>query len=144
MLAIAIVCFDVLAFQLLMGYAQSTMMIIVIGFWRPFKKKETWIKELTNEQVIMATIYFAMCFSQLVPDPKVQSYIGYIFIGILSLHVAINLLIMFAHTIISTINSCRRKHAIRKHKRLRIERLSSIDRLAHRKRIREFLEKRRA
>jgi len=47
------------------------MMIIAIGLIEPYKKKSKWIKELVNELIILATIYFSMCFSPLVPEPEV-------------------------------------------------------------------------
>jgi hypothetical protein len=62
-LALAIVNMELLAFQIIAGFGQSTMMMIVIGFGTPFKQKGTWLKELANEQIILATIYFSMCFS---------------------------------------------------------------------------------
>ena len=68
LLVIAIVNFKVLAFQLFAGFGQSVMMIIVIGYGMPYEEKSKWIKELVNEQVILATTYFAMCFSPLVPS----------------------------------------------------------------------------
>ena len=63
LLAVAIVMVDTLAFQLLIGFMQCTMTVITIGFVQPYEHKSKWIKELINEQVILATIYFVMCFS---------------------------------------------------------------------------------
>ena len=43
-------------------------MIITIGMANPFKERSKQRKELINEVVILATLYFVMCFSDLVPD----------------------------------------------------------------------------
>jgi hypothetical protein len=45
-------------------------MIITIGMAHPYDEKSKHNKELTNEAVILSTIYFVMCFSDLVPDPS--------------------------------------------------------------------------
>jgi hypothetical protein len=62
-LVIGIVFVDLLAFQLFIGFMQCTMTVITIGYVQPYEKKSKYIKELINEQFILATIYFAMCFS---------------------------------------------------------------------------------
>ena len=98
-LVICIVFVDLLAFQLLIGFMQCTMTVITIGYVQPYEKKSKYIKELINEQFILATIYFAMCFSQLVPDPNVQAIIGYCFCSMLLVHIVFFLGIMFFITI---------------------------------------------
>ena len=67
-LAIAVVYIEKLIWQLFLGYFQSVLMIITIGMANPFKEKSKERKELANEAVILATLYFVMCFSDLVPD----------------------------------------------------------------------------
>jgi len=75
------------------------MTIIMIGFVEPYEKKSKWNKELVNEQFILATIYFAMCFSKLVPDPHVQTLVGYAFCGMLAMHIVSFLSMMFFFTL---------------------------------------------
>ena len=98
-LVIGIVFVDLLAFQLFIGFMQCTMTVITIGYVQPYEKKSKYIKELINEQFILATIYFAMCFSQLVPDPYIQAIIGYCFCSMLLVHIVFFLGIMFFITI---------------------------------------------
>ena len=43
-------------------------MIITIGMAQPYDEQSKHRKELTNEAVILSTLYFVMCFSDLVPD----------------------------------------------------------------------------
>ena len=87
LLALNIVLVENLCFQLMIGFMQCTMTLIIIGFVEPYELKSKWKKELVNEQFILATVYFAMCFSKLVPDPHVQTILGYAFCGMLLLHI---------------------------------------------------------
>ena len=102
LLAIAIVFVETLAFQILLGFAQSVMMIIAIGLIEPYKEKAKWWKELANEQVILATLYFAMCFSDLIPSAATQSLVGYAFCGMLAAHIGSYLLMISVTTIRTT------------------------------------------
>ena len=117
LLALTIVMIDILAFQLLIGFMQCTMTIITIGFVEPYEKKSKWIKELVNEQIILATIYFAMCFSQLVPDPHVQAWVGYAFCGMLATHIVSFLGLMLFSSLKVAIKRFKRNRFIAKHKK---------------------------
>jgi hypothetical protein len=117
LLALTIVMIDILAFQLLIGFMQCTMTLITIGFVEPYEEKSKWIKELLNEQVILATVYFAMCFSQLVPDPHVQSGVGYAFCGMLATHIVSNLGLMLFSSLNLVIQRFKRNRFIAKHKK---------------------------
>jgi hypothetical protein len=95
---------------------QSTMTIIAIGFVEPYESRSKWIKELANEQIILATIYFAMCFSKLVPDPSAQSFVGYVFCGVMGGHIVSFLLVIFYFSMKETIINCKRRRFINTHK----------------------------
>ena len=82
----------------------------------PFAKKKKWITELVNEQIILATIYFAMCFSDLATDPSVQTMLGYAFCGMLATHISSYLLMMTYKTVKKFIARYKRKKFIRLHK----------------------------
>jgi uncharacterized membrane protein YcjF (UPF0283 family) len=60
----------------------------------PFAEKTKYVKEMTNEVVILFSIYFVMCFSQLVPDDSAQNSVGYGFCAMLSVHIVINISII--------------------------------------------------
>ena len=144
MLVAAIVCLKVLAFQLLVGFGQSVMMVIIIGYNMPYEDKSKWIKELINEQIILATIYFAMCFSPLVPSIWAQTIVGYMFIGMLAIHVGVNLLMMFFLTVKEAIANFKRNRFLKTHLRKLQERINAVDKAKRRQRVREFILRQKA
>jgi uncharacterized membrane protein YcjF (UPF0283 family) len=69
-------------------------MIITIGLIMPFAEKSKHMKEMANEVVILFSIYFVMCFSQLAPDVNAQNLVGYGFCFMLAVHIVINIAII--------------------------------------------------
>ena len=114
-IAIAIVLFEKLIYQLILGYFQSTMMLITVGNIVPFESNEKWIKELSNEMMIMSSLYFVMCFSPFVPDAKAQDIVGYGFCAVIGAHCLINILMMLGGSIRNTIERIKRYLFIRRH-----------------------------
>ena len=118
-IAVAIVLVEKLCFQLFLAFFQSTLMIITVGNLAPFSDKEKWVKELTNEMVILFSLYFVMCFSSFVPHLSAQDLVGYGFCLMMAIHCAINLLIMLGSSIVQTIQRLKRYLFLRRHMKLR-------------------------
>jgi hypothetical protein len=125
-----------------LGYFQSTLMIITVGNLTPFYDKSKWIKELTNEMIILSSLYFVMCFSPLVPDLEAQDLMGYGFCLMMGIHCAVNILIMLGTSIIQTIGSFKRYLFLRKHKKLRDAKRDWTHKENNKRVAREFMKRR--
>ena len=113
-------------------------MIITIGMAFPYKEYSKHRKELINEAVILSTLYFVMCFSDLVPDRFVQNIVGYGFCGMIALHIVVNLMLIVITSIISYVNRFKRYFFIRKAKKMAQQTRSLIDREKLKKHILEL------
>lgn len=120
------------------------MMIIAIGLIEPYKEKAKWWKELANEQVILATLYFAMCFSDLIPSAATQSLVGYAFCGMLAAHIGLYLLMISVTTIRTTLKNYKLNKFIAQRKKEWNARWRPLRLIKARLRIRKFVQKQRA
>ena len=89
-----------------------------MGMGEPFLERSKARKEMINEGVILSSIYFVMCFSDLVTDFFAQTVVGYAFCALLAVHIVINILIIMFSSVVTNIKKFRRWLFIRKHKRI--------------------------
>ena len=118
-------------------------MIITIGLIMPFAEKSKHMKEMANEVVILFSIYFVMCFSQLVPDDNAQNLVGYGFCFMLAVHIVINIAIIVITSVSDAIIKFRRWHFLRKHMKAALLARLLIDRKKLRQNARDRIEKSR-
>lgn len=123
-IAIAIAVVRHLVFQIMLAFFQSTLMIITVGWLRPFEDSSRNNKELANEMIILSSIYFIMCFSELVPEPWVQDLVGYGFCLLMTIHCVIHLGIMLGSMVLEALSQYRRNRQIQKHLKLAKEKLA--------------------
>ena len=73
--------------------------LILVGFCGAFLEKRATYNEYFNESIIMLSMYTFMCFSDYVPDPVMQFYIGYASCLLTLTHLGFSLLTMMGTTI---------------------------------------------
>ena len=99
MLAVAIVNMQkVLIWQIMVMSSQIVASVIIIGNVRPYKLSQTRKVETLNEVLLMFVMYTILCFSPFVPDVQVRFSIGYICVGAILSHLAVNFVIIGIQT----------------------------------------------
>jgi hypothetical protein len=98
---------------------------------------------MINEVVILFSIYFVMCFSQLVPDDSAQNFVGYGFCFMLAVHIVINIAIIIITSVSDAIRKFRRWYFIREHMKAALLARLLIDRKKLRQNARDRIEKSR-
>ena len=73
---------------------KCSLILIYIGYVRPFVTPIQNGIELTNETLILINTYFMIIYSDFVPDPKTRSLMGSVNNLILALMILINLFII--------------------------------------------------
>lgn len=68
--------------------------LIIVGFYDAFLVKRATYNEYFNESIIMLSLYTFMCFTDFVPDPVMQLYIGYASCLLVLTHLGFNLIVM--------------------------------------------------
>ena len=122
MLAIAIVNMEkVLIWQIMMMSSQIVISVIIIGNVRPYKLSHKRKFETLNEVLLMFVMYTIICFSPLVPDVRVRFSIGYICMGAILLHLAINFVIIGQQTYLEMRMKLIKKLAKRTYKKGRLQ-----------------------
>ena len=81
--------------------------------------KEKWKNELSNEVVILLSIYCTLCFTDFVPDPQAVDIVGYAFCALIGIHTAYNVLMILISTVYSSVVNFKRARFITKHLALR-------------------------
>lgn len=66
-------------------------MLIYLISVKPFKVSLMNAIEILNELCVLIANYHLLCFTDFVPDPKMQSNIGYSLLGFTGLTLAINI-----------------------------------------------------
>ena len=88
--------------------------VILIGLKRPFKTKSRNRIELLEEVNIIVISYHLFCFTEWLPDKKIQHTIGYSIITLIVGQVLIFVIIHAVMSIRSQIKACRNKFLIKK------------------------------
>lgn len=90
-------------------------MIITVGQIVPYIHRSKWITELSNEMIILSSLYFVMCFSPFVADSFAQDIVGYGFCAVIGAHCLINISIMLGCSLKTSILNLKRYLFIQKH-----------------------------
>jgi hypothetical protein len=117
-------------------------MVITVGNIMPFLDKDKWVKELTNEMIILSSLYFVMCFSPLVPDFHAQDLVGYGFCLTMGIHCAVNISIMLGTSILQTLRRFKRYLFLRRHMKMRDAKRDWFHKQYNKKIAREFMKRR--
>jgi len=119
-------------------------MIITVGQIVPFTHRSKWIKELSNEMMILSSLYFVMCFSPLVSDSHAQDIVGYGFCGVIGAHCLVNIAIMFGDSLKTSIANLKKYLFIHKHMQKRDLKRDWFHMKRNRKVARHFFKRREA
>lgn len=93
LLAVAVVWIcNVVAIQFLIVTMSAVAGVILIGNIKPFNESNKNRDEQANEVFLLVLIYHFLCFTPLLPDAKIQSYLGFSFISLEILFIAACLL----------------------------------------------------
>ena len=140
LLSAAIVLCKNLCFQIFGAYFQSVLMIITIGLIQPFEDKSRNNKEMINEVVILFSIYFVMCFSDLVSADSAMTTVGYAFCLMLACHIVINISIIIVSSVKDAIMKFKKWRFLREHLKAAKLALLLLDRKKIRQNARERVE----
>ena len=86
----------------------STGLIILIGWHRPLESNFANNMELLNECTTVWILYAVMGFSDYVPDPATRNIIGWAFVAVLGVFLAIHLVFLIGSTCKALYRSLRR------------------------------------
>ena len=96
--------------QIAIQLLTSKLIVILVGWYRPFDTAFANNMELFNELVSLGSLYLMMSFSDAVGDPKTRSYYGYAFIGLMGVYVAVHIGFLVYDLVLQVRQACRRKY----------------------------------
>lgn len=99
--------------------ALFTMMLIYIGWTKPFADPTIYFFEMFNECSIALTNYHMMCFADFVQDDATRNIFGWSMIGIVSGNLVINVLYIVVGAVKDTYFKLRTKYYQWKNKNLK-------------------------
>jgi hypothetical protein len=106
-------------FQIFMVNALFTMMLIYIGWTKPFADPTIYFFEMFNECFIALTNYHMMCFADFVQDDATRNILGWSMIGIVGGNLVINVLYIVVGAVKDTYFKLRTKYYQWKNKNLK-------------------------
>lgn len=74
---------------------------------QPFASRKEYWSELENDWTIMISIYLVLCFSDIVPNPKLRYAIGWFLAGIQGFNIAVTITRVIIDVIKGLIHKCK-------------------------------------
>ena len=84
--------------------------VILIGVSEPFSEKRACFMEFFNEATIMLCCYHLFLFTDFVPSPETRYTMGFSLIGVTSLNLGGNVIVLLGVTLLSVYAGLRRKY----------------------------------
>ena len=89
--------------------------MIFQGQFNPYLLRKQNRVEISNECLTLISTYTLFVFTQFVPEPEARYKIGWALVGVVSISLASNILIIFHESAVSSIRRLRMKYQRRKY-----------------------------